>query len=63
MRKQSIATRKYLERVEKNDPKRYEEIKRRKKFSAAKSFIKLHARPPELVELDQLIKEKQKEQK
>lgn len=59
MKKQSIANRKTLEKIKKEDPERYEEIKRKKKFSAAKSFIRLHAKPPELVELSELIKEKQ----
>ncbi|OYR87347.1 hypothetical protein CBF53_07815 [Lactobacillus taiwanensis] len=60
MKKQSIANRKSLERIRERDPDKYEEKKRRNKFYAAKSFIKLYAKPLELVELNKLIKEKQK---
>jgi hypothetical protein len=62
MKKQSIANRKSLEKIKEREPDRYEEKKRRNKFYAAKSFIKLYAKPPELVELNNLIKEKQKNQ-
>ena len=62
MKKQSIANRKSLERIRERDPDKYEEKKRRNKFYAAKSFIKLYAKPLELVELNKLIKEKQKNQ-
>lgn len=62
MKKQSIANRKSLEKLKERDPDKYEEKKRKNKFYAAKSFIKIHAKPLELVELDKLIKEKQKEQ-
>lgn len=62
MKKQSIANRKSLERIKEREPDRYEEKKRRNKFYAAKSFIKLYAKPQELVELNNSIKEKQKNQ-
>lgn len=60
MRKQSITNRKYLERLEKEDPDHLAEIKYRKYFSSAKTFIKKHGRPPELEELRTLIDNKLK---
>lgn len=58
MRKQSITTRRYLDRLAKNDPEKYEEKKRRNRFYSARSFIRLHAKQNELEELLKIIQKK-----
>lgn len=60
MKKESIRVRKYLDRLKRDDPAHAAYIRYRKQFAAAKSFVKLHARPPELTELDEKIHEKLK---
>ena len=47
----------YLKKL-KERPEQYEEIKRRRKFGAAKSFIRIHATDKELRELNVLINDK-----
>ena len=58
MKKSSIVSRKYLDRLDRDDPSHARYIRYRRQFASAKSFIKLHARPPELKELDEKIHEK-----
>lgn len=44
----------------KENPEQYEDIKRRNKFAAAKSFIRIHANDKELRELHLLINDRLK---
>ena len=50
MKKQSIANRKTLDKIEKEDPKRFEEIKRVRKIRSAISALRLYANENELKE-------------
>lgn len=50
MKKQSIANRKTLDKIEKEDPERFEEIKRARKIRSAISALRLYANENELKE-------------
>lgn len=55
MRRQSIATRKYLDRFAKDNPQEYEEFKRKRKISSAVSALRLYATESELNEVQKNI--------
>ena len=50
MKKKSIAIRKPLDKIEKEDPERFEEIKRARKIRSAISALRLYANETELKE-------------
>lgn len=53
MRKQSIANRKSLDKLFKDNPAKFEEIKRKQKVSSAVSALRLHATETELKQAQQ----------
>lgn len=55
MRKQSIATRKYLDKFARDNPQEYEEFKRKRKISSAVSALRLYATESELNEVQKNI--------
>lgn len=59
MRKQSIANRKYFERLERDDPSHFRELRHRQQLGSAKSFIRRHARLDDLKELQKVMTERQ----
>lgn len=58
MRKQSIANRKYFERLERDDPGHLRELRHRQQLGSAKSFIRHHARLDDLQLLHKTMKER-----
>lgn len=58
MKQQSIANRKYMERLARNDPDHLKELRHRQQLGSAKSFIRRHARLDDLQLLHKAMKER-----
>lgn len=56
MKKQSIENRKYLDKMSKEDPQRFELVKHRRRYASAKSFIRIHATLEDTKNLKEVIK-------
>ena len=52
--------REYRQRLKKENPEKYKELNRSKRFSSAKSYISKHATEPQLKEMQQLINDRLK---
>ena len=50
----------YRQRLKKENPEKYKELNRSKRYSSAKSYIRKHATDPQLKEIQQLINDRLK---